>query len=145
MENYIGQECKSGVERISFLRDNADAVEQLGYLKAIPTEELDNLKDQVVDTGIQLADIKADKKAADKEYKKQIDQLEEQSGSALEKLKTKSEYVKEDCYKMIDTDTREVGYYNRDGVLVERRPANASELQSRIPGFARMRSTGTDD
>lgn len=52
MENYIGQECKSGVERISFLRDNADAVEQLGYLKAIPTEELDNLKDQVVDTGI---------------------------------------------------------------------------------------------
>ena len=45
MENYIGQECKSGVERISFLRDNADGVEQLGYLKAIPTEELENLKD----------------------------------------------------------------------------------------------------
>ena len=59
------------------------------------------------------------------------------------KLKSRSEYVEEDCYKMVDVKRREVGYYNLDGYLVYKRPARKEELQKTI--FQDMRMTGTED
>ena len=55
----------------------------------------------------------------------------------------RSEYVEEDCYKMVDVKRREVGYYNLDGYLVYKRPARKEELQKTI--FQDMRMTGTED
>lgn len=60
---------------MQFLRDNADAIEELGYTKPIPTAQLDVLKDQLVQNNIQLRDIRADKKEAMKEFSNQIKEL----------------------------------------------------------------------
>lgn len=51
-----------GAARIELLRNSCDKVEELGYTKAIPSERLEELKNQLVDVSIQIKDVKADAK-----------------------------------------------------------------------------------
>ena len=140
MDKVLGQEYQ-GKDRVSFLRDNCDSVEDLGYTKSLPNEEIEALKDRLVENNIQLRDVRADKKAANKEFNDQIKQLEESNDEVTGKLKAKSVFVTEPCYKFVDEETREVGYYNDEGVLVYSRPARPDELQKNI---YRMSRTGTE-
>lgn len=132
-----------------FLRDNADAVEDLGYTKEIPSQQLDELKEQLVDTNIKLLDLRAAKKEANKGFNDQIRELEDLNEEATAKLKSRTEYVTEPCYKFVDGD--EVGYYNSDGRLVFARPARQDERQPRLFGAADFHGdnpymhTGTDN
>ena len=141
MDKFLGQDIKNLGARIQFLRDNADGIEEMGYTKSLPTEELEQLKEQLVENSIQLRDVRADKRAANKEYNAQIKQLEEEGDAVTEKLKSRTEYVNEPCYKFVEDD--EVGYYNSEGVLVYARPARPDERQRTI--FPELRRTGTDD
>lgn len=141
MEKVLGQEYGRAADRVAFLRDNCDAVEDLGYVKQLKTEEIEELKDRLVENNIQLRDVRADKKAANKEFNDQIKQLEDSNDEVTAKLKERSEYVTEPCYKFVDEDTREVGYYNDKGVLVYSRPARPDECQRNI--FKALR-TGTE-
>lgn len=140
MDKVLGQEYE-GRARIDFLRDNCDAVEDLGYTKALPSDEIEALKDRLVENNIQLRDVRADKKAANKEFNDQIKQLEESNDEVTGKLKAKSEFVTEPCFKFVDEESREVGYYNNEGLLVYSRPARPEELNQNI---FRMARTGTE-
>lgn len=140
MDKVLGQDIKDPVERAQFLRDNADGIESLGYTKSLPTQELENLKETLVENNIQLRDVRADKKAANKEYNAQIKQLEEDNDEVTAKLKSRTEFVTEPCYKFVEGD--EVGYYNGEGVLVFQRPARPEERQRTIGSILR---TGTDN
>lgn len=141
MDKVLGQEHE-GKARIDFLRDNCDAVEDLGYTKQLPNEEIEALKDRLVENNIQLRDVRADKKAANKEFNDQIKQLEESNDEVTGKLKAKSEFVTEACFKFVDTETREVGYYNREGLLVYCRPGRPEEMQKSM--FSPVLRTGTE-
>ena len=141
MDKVLGQEYE-GKARIDFLRDNCDAVEDLGYTKQLPNEEIEALKDRLVENNIQLRDVRADKKAANKEFNDQIKQLEESNDEVTGKLKDKSEFVTEACFKFVDTETREVGYYNREGLLVYCRPGRPEEMQKSM--FSPVLRTGTE-
>lgn len=149
MDRFLGQEIENTKDRIQFLRDNADGVEELGYTKNIPSQELEDLKEQLVENNIQLRDVRADKRAANKEYNAQIKQLEEQGEDVTAKLKSRTEYVIEPCYKFIEDD--EVGFYNSEGVLVYSRPARPEERQPRLfpkpdfHGSNPFMRTGTED
>lgn len=141
MDKVLGQEYE-GKARIDFLSDNCDAVEDLGYTKQLPNEEIEALKDRLVENNIQLRDVRADKKAANKEFNDQIKQLEESNDEVTGKLKAKSEFVTEACFKFVDTETREVGYYNREGLLVYCRPGRPEEMQKSM--FSPVLRTGTE-
>lgn len=141
MDKVLGQEYE-GKARIDFLRDNCDAVEDLGYTKQLPNEEIEALKDRLVENNIQLRDVRADKKAANKEFNDQIKQLEESNDEVTGKLKAKSEFVTEACFKFVDTETRKVGYYNREGLLVYCRPGRPEEMQKSM--FSPVLRTGTE-
>lgn len=141
MDKVLGQEYE-GKAKIDFLRDNCDAVEDLGYTKQLPNEEIEALKDRLVENNIQLRDVRADKKAANKEFNDQIKQLEESNDEVTGKLKAKSEFVTEACFKFVDTETREVGYYNREGLLVYCRPGRPEEMQKSM--FSPVLRTGTE-
>ena len=140
MDKVLGQEY-NGKDRVSFLRDNCDAVEDLGYTKSLPNDEIEALKDRLVENNIQLRDVRSDKKAANKEFNDEIKQLEESNDEVTGKLKAKSEFVTEPCFKFVDEDAREVGYYNNEGLLVYSRPARPEELNKNI---FRMSRTGTE-
>lgn len=140
MDKFLGHNISDPLERAQFLRDNADGIESLGYTKSIPTQELEDLKEKLVENNIQLRDVRADKKAANKEYNDQIKQLEEENDEVTAKLKSRTDFVTEPCYKFIEGN--DVGYYNSEGILVFQRPARPEERQRTIGSILR---TGTDN
>ena len=81
------------------------------------------------------------------EQKGYMKPLQEQRKQMVSNIKAKAEYVTEICYRFTDQETKETGYYNKDGKLVESRPATADELQPTIFGVVRNlnQPTGTDN
>ena len=143
MEKTIGKEYKNARDREAFLKDNCDKVEEKGYMKPYTPEELQGHKENLANVSIEIAEIEAEKKAQDAYYKGKLKPLNEQRSQMVSNIKSKSEYVKEICYKFIDQEAKETGFYNADGDLIESRPATADELQPSI--FSMARNTGTNN
>lgn len=129
-------------DRKDMLDANADAVEHLGYTRSLTYEEVDNLKEQLSSVQIKIDDKQEELSTLSKSLKDQIKNLKATRKGVVSQLKNRSEYIEEDCYKMVDSNRREVGYYNKEGKLVYSRPARKEELQKSI--FQEIRSTGTD-
>ena len=143
MEKTIGKEYKNARDREAFLKDNCDKVEEKGYMKPYTPEELQGHKENLANVSIEIAEVEAEKKAQDAYFKGQLKPLIEQRAQMVSNIKSKSEYVKEICYKFVEQEEKETGFYNADGDLVESRPATADELQPTI--FSMVRKTGTND
>lgn len=143
MKRELGKDIQQGEARRQFLADNADAVEKKEYMRHFTQEELLKKKEGLSETCISINDIEEELKDIKKEYAEKLKPLIERKKRVLGELKKKAELVEEDCYKFIDTDTREVGYYNQNGDLIESRPAYSEELQTTM--FQVIRKTGTDN
>lgn len=109
MQRTLGQDIPNRMERKMFLQDNCDAVEDLGYVKEIPSERLEELKEVLVENNIELRSLREAKKEAVKEFNEQIKPLEEINAQTTKQLKERSEYVNEQCYKFVDNEERTVG------------------------------------
>ena len=109
-------------------------------MRQFTPEELLKKKEELSELCISINDVEEEKKAAMEDFNKELKPLLERKKVTLGELKKKAELVSEDCYKFIDPEAREVGFYNQNGDLVESRPAYSEELQQTI--FQVMR-TGT--
>lgn len=143
MERELGQEYKNLAQREAFLKDNCDACEQKGYMKPYTSEELQGHKEELANVSIEIAEIEAEKKQVESDFKGRLKLLKESRATMVFNIKSKAEYVNEVCYRFTDQETKETGYYNKEGILVECRPATADELQPNI--FSVVRKTGTND
>ena len=143
MERKLGQEYKNLAQREAFLKDNCDACEQKGYMKPYTPEELQGHKEKLANVSIEIAEIEAEKKQVEADFKGRLKPLKESRAIMVSNIKSKAEYVNEVCYRFTDQETKETGYYNKEGILVECRPATADELQPNI--FSMVRKTGTND
>lgn len=142
MERELGKDLEQGKKRVAFLMDNCDAVEEKGYMKPFTPEELARMKESLSETDIEINDIEEEKTAAMKDFKAVWNPLR-RSRKRLDGLKKKAEFVTERCFKFIDQEAREVGYYNENGDLIESRPAYSEELQTTL--FQIGRKTGTNN
>ena len=143
MERELGQEYKNLAQREAFLKDNCDACEQKGYMKPYTSEELQGHKEELANVSFEIAEIEAEKKQVEADFKGRLKLLKESRAIMVCNIKSKAEYVNEVCYRFTDQETKETGYYNKEGILVECRPATADELQPNI--FSMVRKTGTND
>ena len=143
MERELGQDIKNPIQREAFLKDNCDACEQKGYMKPYTPEELQVHKEKLANVSIEIVEIEAEKKQVEADFKGRLKPLKESRAIMVSNIKSKAEYVNEVCYRFTDQETKETGYYNKDGILVECRPATADELQPNI--FSVVRKTGTND
>ncbi len=143
MDRELGKDIEAGARRIDFLESNCDKVEEKGYMKRFTPEQLAQMKENLSETDIQINDVEEEKKEVVKEFKARLDPLSDERKRLLTGLKNKAEYVTEKCYKFVDTDAREVGYYNEEGDLIESRPAFPEEMQGNI--FQLGRRTGTNN
>ena len=143
MKRELGKDIQQGEARKQFLADNADAVEKKEYMRHFTPEELLKKKEGLSETCISINDIEEELTEIKKQYAEKLKPLLETKKRILGELKKKAELVNEDCYKFLDSEAREVGYYNRNGDLIESRPAYSDELQATI--FQISRKTGTDD
>ena len=129
MDKHLGKDIANLVARESFLKDNCDKVEEKGYMKPYTPEELQQRKEELANASIEIAEIEQEAKEAAAHYKGKLKPLKETRARMVGDIKSKSEYVKELCYKFVDQEARETGYYNKEGDLIESRPATAEELQ----------------
>ena len=143
MKRELGKDIPQGEQRRQFLADNADKVEKKEYMRHFTPEELLRKKEELSETCISINDIEEELKEIKAEYSEKLKPLIQAKKQALEDLKKKAELVEEDCYKFIDEETREVGYYNQNGDLIESRPAYSEEIQKTI--FQVLRKNGTED
>ena len=129
MNKTIGKDIANPIQREHFIKDNADKVEEKGYMKPYTPEQLQGLKEDLANISIEITEIEQEAKEAAAHYKGKLKPLKETRARMVGNIKSKSEYVKELCYKFVDQEARETGYYNKEGDLVEIRPATAEELQ----------------
>ena len=139
----MGKDIANPIQREQFIKDNADACENKGYMKAYTPEELQGHKEELANVSIEIAEIEAEKKQVEADFKGRLKLLKESRATMVFNIKSKAEYVNEVCYRLTDQETKETGYYNKEGILVECRPATADELQPNI--FSMVRKTGTND
>lgn len=148
MDKHLGKDIENLVAREAFLKDNCDKVEEKGYMKPYTPEELQQRKEELANASIEIAEIEQEAKEAAAHYKGRLKPLKEARANIVSNIKAKAEYVKELCYKFVDQEARETGYYNREGDLIESRPATADEMQPTlfaVRGFNQADKTGTND
>lgn len=143
MDKFLGQEIREE-ERWQFLMDNADAVENIGYMHRFSPEELSQKKELLAEVSIKINDIEDEKKEAMNEFKERLKPLNDDKAELLENIKKGSEYIEnEECVKILYHEEKMAGYYNRLGELVYSRPIMPQEMQKTI--FSINQKTGTDD
>lgn len=131
------------MDNTQFLRDNCDSVEMVGYTKPFTEEELTEFKEELAQSAIEIADLETEKKEVMDDFKSKLKPLQESSRELIENLKKKARYTEEQCFKFIDYNSGQVGFYNSDGVLVDSRALRPQEMQKTI--FTELRKTGTND
>ena len=138
----------SDEQRLQMLKDNCNKLlEDYGYDKPLSKDQLKAIKDKLSSASISLADVQEEKKQADSEFNEQIKNLKGTIAEQVKQLKTRTTYTCELCFEVIDYDEKKVGIYNKDGLLVEERPATLKELREPRNMFAQdiTKKTGTDD
>jgi hypothetical protein len=132
MQKEIGKEYRDQSQRESFLRDNCDKVEERGYMKPFTADELQENKDKLAAVSVRIDEIEEERKDAAKRFKDELKPLTVERRRVLGNIKNKAQFVRENCFKFVDHDTNEVGYYNSDGDLIESRKATADERQQSV-------------
>ena len=142
MDKFLGQDIPEK-DRWQFLRDNADAVEEVGYTRRFTPEELAQKKEELAEVSIQINDIELEKKEAMETFKERLKPLNEEKQELLDHIKKGSEYRSgEECAKILYHEERMAGFYNRLGELVYSRPIMPQEMQRTT--FSINRKTGTE-
>ena len=142
MEKYLGKDYANTAQREAFLKDNCERVEEKGYMKPFTPEQLQGHKENLAELSIKIEEIEGEKKESARYFKDQLDPLTKQRSEMVGNIRQKAEYVREVCYKFVDREEKQTGYYNADGDLIELRPATADELQ---PTLFSLHKTGTND
>ena len=131
-------------ERLEMLQNNCDKVlEDYGYEKPLSKDQLKAIKDKLSSASVSLHDVQEEKKEADKDFNEQIKNFRGTIAESVKQLKTRTAYTCEQCFELIDYDEKKVGIYNREGILIEERPAKLNELREPRNMFAQK--TGTND
>lgn len=131
MEKELGREYPQE-KRISYLSDNCDEIVDFTYMKPFEPEVVVEKKEKLAEISILLSEIEQEKKGILEGFRAQEKPLKDQKSVILAEIKNKAELVKEKVYKFVDQESRQVGFYNSDGLLVSQRPAFAGELQTTI-------------
>lgn len=132
LEKQLGVNIPAGLARAQFLSDNCHEIENVGYVREFAPEEMEAMKDNLADTSITVNDLEIEKKEKVKEITDKIKPLKNRLKGLLTNIRERSEFVKEDCYKFIDHEENQVGYYNSDGLLISTRRAKPEERQTKM-------------
>ena len=60
MNKTIGKDIDNPIQREQFIKDNADKVENKGYMKPYTPEELQGHKEKLANVSIEIAEIEAE-------------------------------------------------------------------------------------
>lgn len=119
-------------KRAEVLSANCDSIEEVTYSKSFSSDELTEKRVELEHVSVKIDDLEEAKKDYLDMIKTEMKPLLEGKKMVIKELKEKAATVKENCYRFLDEETRMVGYYNAEGLLVYSRPATVTELQKTI-------------
>ena len=99
MNKTIGKDIDNPIQREQFIKDNADKVENKGYMKPYTPEELQGHKEMLANVSIEIAEIEAEMKQVQAEYKGRLKPLKEARANMVSNIKAKAEYVTESFHR----------------------------------------------
>lgn len=127
MQQFIFQD-KTQEERIDLLGQYKKA-EVVTYKRHLTDAEIDNESKNLANKVKELAFIEDEKKEVNRQYKEQIDGIRGKMDVISKTLLDGQKEVTEKCFKVLNIEGREVGYYNVSGELVKVRPLIDDDLQ----------------
>lgn len=130
-------------KRKQMLEDNCEQIEELEYSKEFTEEEVQELKENLANHSIQLNKLEQEYDEVKKDFQEKMKPLKETIKRTIEYIPSQQRLVSEQVYKFMDWNEKQVGYYNKDGILVKQRPMFQSEKQASI--FTLNSKTGTDE
>lgn len=86
MQSEIGKEYKNPAERMRFLKDNCDKVEEKFYMKSYSPEELQQHKENLANLSIEIQDIEEELKAAKETLEEQRDKVIDEQVSSIKEI-----------------------------------------------------------
>ena len=125
-------EDKSLNERLSLLRANADKVELMTYAKRLEADQLNQIKESLVDLNVNLSALVEDKKEYVKSANAEIKPIKKEMARIISLINSQTEQVEEECYKFIDQEEGMVAWYNEQGDLITSRRIYPNERQLQI-------------
>ena len=128
-------------ERKQMLEDNADEIVEKSYTRKFNSTERNIRRARNTEIDLELAEI--DEKL--KQYKEEIKNLREplvtEKKRILDEIKSDGEFVKGKVFKMVDTEKREVHFYDEEGNCIESRRMTKEDRQIMM----KFDKTGTND
>lgn len=131
MQKTIGSHL-IGKDLQEFLEANSESIEEKEYFRYFDQTEVAELKDELAETDIKINDIEVKKKEVNDEFSFQLKPLVLQKKEILSGIKQNGRLVTENLYKLVNWDDGQVGYYNKNGILVETRVLKPGEGQLSI-------------
>ena len=126
MEQFLFKDADH-VTRIEKLRDGCDKIVNQTYFKRFEKDEMDEVKENLMNTMINLKATEAELNEIKKDFKERIDVMKNDVNENIEKAKLRGESVTEECFIMYDYDEKQAAIYNCLGELIELRPLNSEE------------------
>lgn len=128
MEKFILQNC-SPEERKQKLEEFSQGKEKLTYMRSLTEAEIEYESRKLASLCRERNDLEQEKADINKEYGDKIKDVKAKIDGHTKTLIDGEKEESATCYKFINIDTREVGFYNKDGELVRVRPALDQDLQ----------------
>jgi hypothetical protein len=128
MDQFLFQDTPEK-DRALKLESLSEGIEKRDYAVWLTPEELTERKSQLTTLVIQeakLQDKKADMLA---EIKAEMKPIVEDKKAVLTEIKSGTIQETGICYKIIDENTKQVGFYNKRGQLVDQRPMTMDDRQ----------------
>ena len=129
-------------QREQILRDNCDQIVERSYTRKFSAQELNQRRAEACDVANQIHELDERKANAMAQFKSERKPLEERYGKLLDEVKQRGEFCTGDCYKFVDPDEGNAGFYDPNGYLVEERPMTPEEKQRTL--FQAIRHNGND-
>ena len=128
MRNFLFEEYTQE-ERMENLNSIAAGKERITYLRNLTEAEIDAESKELASLCRRRNELEEEKKNVAKDYQTQIDSVKQNIDRSATLLEDGRKECVEDCFKVLDIDAREVGFYNNRGELVRMRKALDSDLQ----------------
>jgi hypothetical protein len=129
-------------ERLEMLKSNSDEIIQMDYTEKLTIEELIEAKNKLALRSIEESRLCDEKKEFTDAFKVKLKPIVEEKDRLITEIKHGSRSLFGDCYKIIDYNKNQVGFYNNRGQLVYSRPSNADEKQKTIFSIKREGTNG---
>lgn len=137
---------QSEEERVLYLADTSDEVVEQTYHIRLDAAEITAKRAEFTRQHLRLRQLQQEKKDYLDTLKDQMKPIQETTNELADELNTGYTRKHGRLYKIIDHESKTVGYYSPSGELIETltRPANREELSQMTIAHS-IRMTGTND